>query len=661
MKCHARILKYPFSLLLCVLALCGLAPAADDAPQWLKQAASVSVPSFDREVPAVLILNEQSIAVDAGGRQKSLVRSALRILKQQGRDSAVARVYYRTDGEKIREMEAWMISPSGRVRKYGKKEQMDMAVASGDAYNEVRAKAILAADDAEIGAVFGYEISSEEIPLFNQLEWQFQDRLPVIQSRFTLEVPVNWRVESTTFNHAMINPNVSGGQHTWELRNLPFIKEEPASPKLTDLAARVGISYFPPPESNRSVGRAFQSWEDVSGWLAGLNDPQAVPSDAIISKVRELTSNARSESDRIRAIARFVQDIRYVSIQIGLGRGGGYFPRPAAEVLGKSYGDCKDKAALTRAMLKAAGIQSHSVALYALDPHHVTEEWPTPQQFDHVIVAISLREDSFSTMTIIHPIFGRLLLFDPTEPNTACGDLPESEQGSLALLVAAQGGALVQLPTSPPEANRVERNIEVSLDGHGSISGHIRELATGQAGAIFRQECHANPGAKYRELVERWIARGVNGARIVKLEPRDSSSTGTFETDIEFVAESYAQLMQNRLLIFRPAFVSRRDDFFFTEPSRTHPVVLMPEAFTERSSFKIPEGFAVDESPVAIQMEAPFGAYSANIEVGQGNLFFTRKLVLRRDIVPAEQYSKVRDFFERIRTAEQVPVVLIRK
>ncbi len=660
MKCHAVILKHAFSLPLCVLVLCALAPASDDAPQWLKQAVSISVPAYEKEVPAVRILHEQGIAVDAGGHRRTLIRGALRILQQQGRESAVARTYYRTDGEKVREMDAWVVSPSGKVRRYGKKEQIDMAAASGDTYNEVRARAISAAEDAEIGAVFGYEILTEETPLFNQLEWQFQDRLPVIQSRFTLEVPVNWRVESTTFNHAPGKPDVSGGQYKWELRNLPFIKEEPASPRLTDLAARVGISYFPPFDSNRPGGRTFQSWEDVSSWLAGLNDPQTVPSDAIASKVKELTANAGKESERVRAIARYVQDIRYISIQTGLGRGGGYLPHPAAEVFGKSYGDCKDKAALMRAMLKAAGIQSYSVAVYALDPRHVREEWPTPQQFNHVIVGVSLGEDSFSTMTIVHPSFGRLLFFDPTDPDTACGDLPEIEQGSLALLVAAQGGALARLPSSLPEANQIERNIDVSLSGQGSIAGRIHEQATGQAGAAFRQEYLANPGSRYREVVEKWIARGVNGARIVKLEPLDSS-TGSFETNIEFVAEAYAQLMQNRLLIFRPAFVSRREDIRFTEPSRTHPVVISPEVFTERSTFKIPEGFAVDESPGAIQLEAAFGAYSASIEVKQRDLLFTRKLLLKRDVVPAEQYSKVRDFFERIRNAERTPVVLVRR
>ncbi len=47
-----------------------------------------------------------------------------------------------------------------------------------------------------------------------------------------------------------------------------------------------------------------------------------------------------------------MQNIQYISIQTGLGRGGGYRPHASNEVFAKSYGDCKDKANLMRAMLK---------------------------------------------------------------------------------------------------------------------------------------------------------------------------------------------------------------------------------------------------------------------------------------------------------------------
>jgi len=44
-----------------------------------------------------------------------------------------------------------------------------------------------------------------------------------------------------------------------------------------------------------------------------------------------------------------------------------------------------------------------------------------------------------------------------------------------------------------------------------------------------------------------------------------------------------------------------------------------------------------------------------------GQLVFTRKLVQNAATIPADQYVSVRSFFEKIRAAEQAPVVLARK
>ncbi|HWP53688.1 MAG TPA: hypothetical protein VN476_06100 [Pyrinomonadaceae bacterium] len=42
-------------------------------------------------------------------------------------------------------------------------------------------------------------------------------------------------------------------------------------------------------------------------------------------------------------------------------------------------------------------------------------------------------------------------------------------------------------------------------------------------------------------------------------------------------------------------------------------------------------------------------------------MVFTRKLVRKATTIPADQYNSVRSFFEKIRAAEQAPVVLARK
>ena len=119
--------------------------------------------------------------------------------------------------------------------------------------------------------------------------------------------------------------------------------------------------------------------------------------------------------------------------------------------------------------------------------------------------------------------------------------------------------------------------------------------------------------------------------------------------------------MRSTLLVFKPAVVSRREGLTLTEPKRRYPVVLRSNAYSETVRVKLPTGFDVDEMPDPVKIETSFGAYATNYEVKNGELLFTRKLIERAATIPPEQYASVRGFFERIRAAENSPVVLTRK
>ena len=375
---------------------------------------------------------------------------------------------------------------------------------------------------------------------------------------------------------------------------------------------------------------------------------------------RALTANAKTELERIQAIGWFVQRVKYVSIQTGVGRGGGYRPHPAADVLVKEYGDCKDKATLMRALLKAVGIDSYLVTIYSSDRSYVQEGWPSPQQFNHAIVAARVSEDTKAGAIIQHPVLGRLLFFDPTNGATPVSDLPAYEQSSPALIAAGGQGDLVHTPETPPSANASEREIHAVLDENGKLTAKISEVFSGQSAALERGVYNSRGLPEFRKLIENWISLGASGATISKVEPSDAFLQGRFRLDAEFEAPGYAQIRAGRLMIFKPAIVGRRQSVFLTETKRSYPVLLNATAFNEKVSIQLPAAFKVDELPDAQTLETPFGRYVSSCEVKEGQLLFTRTLELRAATIPAAQYQAVRKFFEHIRNVEQTPVVLVR-
>lgn len=644
-------------LLLAVWAIAGstLAFGADPPPDWLKEVATRQVPEYESDVEAVVLFDEETVRVDGPGRVTVTRRGAIRVLQRGGDKQAAERVVYRSDGDRVRKLEGWILFPSGGNKALEKKDIVEGALSNGNFYDEARIQVLSAKGQADPGTVFGFESVLEQRRIFAQFVYSFQYDLPVLAARFNMDLPPGGSAQAVTLNAPPVEPLVQGTRYTWELRNLPPIRREPASPSYFALAPRVAATYFPPPGTAAEM--SFADWKAVGAWQDTLSSAPMQPDAAVTQKAQELTAGASTPWEKVKAIGTFVQSLTYVSIQIGTGRGGGYTPHPAPQILRNLYGDCKDKVTLMRSLLAAVGIRSHLTAIYSGDRRFVREEWPSPHQFNHVIVAIEAPDEIEAAAVGEWEGFGRLLLFDPTDPYTPLGQLPAEEQDSWALLTAPANGLLIRVPSAAPEQNRVEREATVALSSEGSIEVSLTESSLGQSATENRALRGKGSDAEFRSIIERWITRGAPAAAVSALEVNDDPGA-TFDLKVQFAAPRYAQSIAGRLLVFKPAVVGRRSGAYLTDAEREHPVLLEANASREKIRFSLPEGFAVDEKPRDVELHAEFGDYSASWVVEDGELIFARELTVRNAEIAPDGYPAVRDFFRAIAGSEQAPVVL---
>lgn len=658
--------QYPYLSRFALLVVFFLSGAvtivlADDPPAWLRQAASSAVPGYEKDVSAVVLLNDRQTTYEEGGKLVTIENVAIKILNREGRRRAAAVADYLVSSGKIREMKAWLIRTDGTAKSYDKKSILDIIADNDDVYNEGRIKVIDASGDVDVGYVFGYSVESEDTPLFFQDSFAFQDKLPALYSRYSLNLPKGWTATSITFNAPNVTPQVNGSSFTWEMRGLDPIPSEPMSPSAPNLSPRIVVNYQPAGGGSQNAVRTFVDWADVSRWATAMHDSQVIVDDNIAAKARELTANAPTELDKIRAIGTFVQNLQYISIDIGVGFGNGYKPRPSSLVLGRGYGDCKDKANLMRALLKSLKIEAYPIAIYSGDPTFVREQWASPVQFNHCIIAVRVSDTTKAPTVIEHEKLGRLLIFDATDPYTAVGDLPDYLQGSLALIAAGDSGGLSRMPILPPASNELERTVEATVSATGEVSGKIRERANGQTSSSFRRELRDLSATDYKKALEGWLTRGATGARLVGVQTKDRFAESGFDLDVDFSAAAYAQSMQGRLLVFKPVIVGRRNDIYLTDPKRKTPVETDSFSMRETATFTLPAGFVVDETPDPVTLETDFGKYTTKYEVKDGKLLFSRTLSMKRAVIPVEKYDTVRNFFSKMRDAEQSPVVLQKK
>src|SRR5579871_6775655 len=190
--------------------------AADDVPAWLKDLTSVTLPQYGPKVNTVVLLDEEHTSIAETGRLTTVTRTAVKILNRAGSGVSFFE-QYDTSGDKVRDFRAWMISPSGKVKKYAKDEIVDLACAENDVYNECRRRLVAGKRDAEPGAVFAYESTVERQSFSNQLMFNFQDSSPVRTARFIISAPAGWEVKSSSFNGAPAEPVSASGTYTWQM------------------------------------------------------------------------------------------------------------------------------------------------------------------------------------------------------------------------------------------------------------------------------------------------------------------------------------------------------------------------------------------------------------------------------------------------------------
>ena len=236
----------------------------------------------------------------------------------------------------------------------------------------------------------------------------------------------------------------------------------------------------------------FHSWAEVGEWYKGLSTHRAEPTDALRTRANELTKDAKTPEDQVRALYEFVSSkFRYVGIDFGVGR---YQPHDAAEVLANQYGDCKDKDTLLEALLRAKGFTT-APALIGAGIAFVADV-PSPALFNHVITTVDLPS-------------GRIWL-DSTPGVSPYRYLSSVIRDQKALLIPASGPAVLeQTPGSPPYPFTEHFEATATLDAQGKL--------TSKMSATYHDDT---------EMIVRGMARNMARADWDKASQYISSVTG---------------------------------------------------------------------------------------------------------------------------------------
>jgi len=400
----------------------------------------------------------------------------------------------------------------------------------------------------------------------------------------------------------------------------------------------------------------------MGSWYQQVTTGRRDASPEFKQKVASLTSATPDVLGKMKALASFVQNnIRYVAIELGVG---GMQPHAAADIFGHGYGDCKDKATLMSSMLHEIGVQSYYVVIND-ERGSVTSNTPASTgDFNHVILAIKLPDgmsDSSFVATMQHPKLGKILFFDPTNELTPFGQIGGYLQENYGLLVAPDGGELVELPKQPDDMNGISRTAKLSLSESGMLTGDVEEFRVGDRAWSERWKLRTLTNDKDRlKSIEALLSGSLSNFQVTKASVVNFAQTSQpFGFRYSFAALNYAK-NAGGLLLVRPRVLGvKSESLLETKEPRQFPVEFEgPVRDTDSFEITIPSGYVVDDLPPAVDADFGFASYHSKTETKGNVLNYTRTFEVKELSVPVSKADELKKFYRIIASDERNTAVL---
>lgn len=387
-------------------------------------------------------------------------------------------------GEELKDIKARTIKKDGTVIEV---KDNEFYTSVGESNNAVfysdRKKVKFTFPSIEKDCIIEFQYTLFKDMPFVMDEWMIQRHIPVLVNEYRLTAPnllllpyskggIGWNWRYLSYNYQLGEPaviknlNVEGKDKSlnttfvWKLKNIKPFEPEPMMDSYWDKLAYVKFS----PSD-------WEKWDDVSKWYYKYHfKDQLIITNKIKEKAEDLTNNCANETEKIKAIYKYVQQMRYEAIELGQGS---ITPNLPLTTLEREYGDCKDKSTLLISLLKSIGIESKPVLVLTADEGPLDKTFPT-WNFNHMIVKAETKEK-------------KVFWMDPTVHYISLGELPWACEGINVLTINDDGTSILErTPASKHFNNTTDIHIAVNMASDSDAHFDISILYKGELNSSYR-------------------------------------------------------------------------------------------------------------------------------------------------------------------------------
>jgi transglutaminase-like putative cysteine protease len=520
---------------------------------------------------------------------------ALKVLSEQGVANAQkASVTFSDRLEKMDVTSAYTLKPDGRkIEVPATNYQDETNTGKGTAtpmFTDLRTKTV-AFPDVSVGdtVVLEYKLTQHEAT--------FPGNFSMLQSFSKFEVYDEVQVSLSapkSLGLRVYSRGVEGGEApssdgrsnwAWSYKNQKVATPEPDSVSSLDYGPLMIATSF----------------KDYGALAAAYNDrakAKAVPSDAIRKLANELTKNAHTPREQVKALYDWVsQNIKYAGNSVGVGS---VVPHDADAVLADRMGDCKDHTTLLQALLAAKGIASVPTLINSGNTYQLSDA-PCIEMFNHVISYI--------------PSLG--LYVDSTSEYTPFGSLPRGDQGKPVIqTVDFKAIEHTPMPTWKDDGSTSITVMKINQDG--SAEGETTIESKGEGADSWRY------GMMYLQpnMEDEWVRRAISS--------QGFTGTGTLiKGDVTVRSDSYTYgskfKVSDAMNLPGPGAIYVRSPFdgvggitqFIEDTAAPDPTVdfVCSSGYAkQRITIILPKGIKVLAMPRSVEVRGKYQTYKATYQ-----------------------------------------------
>jgi hypothetical protein len=298
-------------------------------------------------------------------------------------------------------------------------------------------------------------------------------------------------------------------------------------------------------------------------------------------------------------------------------------------------------------MLRAAGLTGYAMKVVDRERGIFDASYLSLGQLDDTLVLLSTG--------------GKEIVLDPGEKMCPFQTVNWRHSGAGGIRQSADGRGAAVSPIQPYPENKTLRVADLTLDGHGAVTGSLRFTMAGQEALRWRQFALRNDEDEVKKSFDRWLESIVPQG----VEAHIDHFVGIDDPDVNLVAVIKAQgtlgsATSKRLLLPGFFFETRNAHPFVAQDKRLVPVDMHYGDFViDQVIYHIPAGFSVEGAPQDAKIPWPEHAILSTKTVpSPGQIVVARSLARAFTLAQPAEYKDLRAFYQKIADSDQQQLVL---